>query len=80
MPIFAILASIGASAAGGGLVFINVARRPKNVAALIFATCSTGGVFTSKFGSTTPGGALYGLPNADSGTSLNWSWIACTAA
>ncbi len=70
MPIAFSFSSTGASDAGGGFDFINAAIRLKNVSELIAFSWSTGAVFMSTFGSTTPSGAVYGLPKDDSGTSL----------
>jgi hypothetical protein len=78
-PIFAIRATIAASCAVGGLVFISCARRPKYASTSRSLTNLRTPVFMSKAGSTTPAGGVYGFPNALSGTTVNWSCRACTA-
>src|SRR5262249_40954229 len=74
-------ATIGASAAAGGLFFISRASLLKKVGASKPATASMGGAFMSTPGSVgTSAGGGYGLPHSLSGGSLYWAWMALTGA
>src|SRR5271163_116967 len=72
-PIFASLATIGASSAVGGLVFNSSAKCLKYDAPSIALSWSRTAVFLSIDESTVPGGGVYGFPNDDNGTADIWS-------
>jgi hypothetical protein len=57
-PILAILATIGASSAVGGLSFISFASRLKYALMSMLFTWSRTGVFSSMLGSTLPSGGV----------------------
>src|SRR5215813_11933488 len=64
-PMLASFATIGASAAAGGLFFISRASLLKKVGASMAATASIGGAFMSTPGSVgTSAGGVYGLPHS----------------